>query len=349
MQAPYDEHLCNLIVTGLPLALLVVDDQFNIVEFNAAAEEVTGWRRNEVLGKPCAEILSSNLCRDRCPLRESVETGTACINREAVIQTKEGGSLAIFFSSVAQVDENGRLVNGIEVFRDGTAIKKLEAQKNNLISLFTHDLKAPVAIAGGFVDRLLQGKAGPLNEKQGQYLKTAHREITRLEQYIHSFLNISKIESGQVELKIEEKNIGGLLKEIVEGFKVQAGKKQIKMSLDLTGLQSLVSVDTLQITRVISNLLDNAIKYSKKETSIQVLVTEDATHMILEVNDHGPGIELADQEHIFDSFYRLPGSSKQAGGSGLGLAAVRAIVEAHGGKAWVKSRPGEGSSFKVSL
>ena len=76
---------------------------------------------------------------------------------------------------------------------------------------------------------------------------------------------------------------------------------------------------------------------------------ENITHLILEVQDQGLGIEPADQEHIFDSFYRLPGSSKQAGGSGLGLAAVRAIVEAHGGKTWVKSRPGEGSSFKVAL
>ncbi len=342
--------ICDLIIKGLPAALFIVDDQYRIIEFNAAAEEITGWQRQNVLGRPCAEVLSSNRCHDQCPLKESAETGSACLGKDAFILTREGQKKFIILSCVAIIDKNGRLENGIELFRDATIIKKLEAQKRNLISLFTHDLKIPVVIAGGFLERLLQGKAGPLNEKQTRYVESISREIKRLEGYIHSFLDIARIESGRFELQPEDRDIGSFLREIVDDFKVRAGKKHIQIALDLPDSLEPVRIDTLQMTRVISNLLDNAIKYSDKGTSIRVIVREKESGQVIEIRDQGPGIDPDEQEHIFGSFYRIPESGTgHVAGTGLGLAAVRAIVEAHGGKAWVRSEPGRGSSFMVSI
>lgn len=344
------EKICDLVVTGLPMALFIVDEQYRIIEFNAAAEEITGWQRKDVLGRPCTEVLSSNLCQDQCPLRESAASGLPCRERDALILTREGREKAIILSSVSQLGKDGRLENGLELFRDATIIKRLEAQKRNIISLFTHDLKVPVAIAGGFLERLSKGKAGPLNEKQTSYVESIRREIARLEEYIHSFLDIARIEAGQVELRLEECDIGGILREVVEGFKVPAGEKHIHIALELPDSPPPVRIDTLQMSRVFSNLLDNAIKYSDEGTAIRVIVREEESGPVIEIRDQGPGIALAEQEHIFDSFYRIPESgSGHVAGTGLGLAAVKAIVEAHGGKAWVRSEPGRGSSFMVSI
>ena len=343
------QQLCDLVIARLPVALFVVDSEYEIVEFNPAAEEITGRKRSEVVGRSCSEVFSSSLCEHHCPLRESEKTGEPCLGREAVIRVGEEGELPILFASRAVLDDSGRFLFGIEVFRDATDVRQLEAHKRNLISLFTHDLKAPVAIIGGFVDRLVEGKAGPLNEKQASYLETIHKEISRLEQYIFSFLDIARIESGQLELQIEPCDLSALLREIVTGFEVQAAKKRITLHLELEPLSGLIEIDKLQISRVVSNLLDNAIKYSDENSSVLLRVQEDRNSVTLEIRDQGPGVSVADQAHIFDHFYRIDDRRRDVQGTGLGLAAVKAIVEAHAGRVWMRSRPGQGSSFFVSL
>jgi len=345
-----DKHqLCDLVIDGLPVALFIVDSDYRIVEFNSAAEQITGKKRSEVLGRNCAEVFSSSLCQYDCPMRESKENGQPCVGRKAFLRIGAGEELPILFSSRAILDESGEMLYGIEVFRDATEVRQLDTHKRNLISLFTHDLKAPVAITGGFVDRLLQGKAGPLNEKQTRYLKTIHKEISRLEEYIFSFLDIAKIESGQIELQLKPCDLGPLLKDIVTGFKIQAAKKSIKLQLELQPLSGRITVDSLQISRVVSNLLDNAIKYSEENSSVQVLVREDKDQLTLEIRDQGPGISSRDQAQIFSHFYRIEDQRRIVQGTGLGLAAVKAIVEAHSGRVWLRSTPGKGSSFFISL
>ena len=343
------EQLYDLIVSGLPVALFIVDASYRIVEFNQAAEEISGWSRDEVLGRNCADILASSLCRDHCPLLESLQSGKTCIGREALIVTKDQESIPIIFSSSALTDEKGNMVHGIEVFRDASVVKKLEEQKKNIISLFTHDLKSPVAIAGGFVERLLKEKAGPLTEKQQNYLETIRREISRLEEYILSFLEISRIEAGQIELQLESLDIGTLLSDIVDDFRLQASKKDILLQRELPEELPSLRADSLQIARVFSNLLDNAIKYSEGGKVVQVRVTVDYSSLTVEIRDQGRGIAADQLNHIFDSFYRVPGEAKKTAGTGLGLAAVKAIVEAHGGTTRVRSEPGRGSSFFISF
>jgi len=349
MQQTARKQLYDLIISGLPVALFVVNKSYRIVEFNQAAEELTGWPKAEVLGRTCSDVLGSSLCGEHCPLRESLHTGKTCMGREALIRTRDHEQIPIFFSSAALTDEEGNLINGVEVFRDASAEKKLEAQKKNIISLLTHDLKAPVAIAGGFVERLLQGKAGPLTEKQQSYLETIQREVGRLESYILSFLEISRIEAGQIELQMESLDLRSLLADIIEGFHLQAAKKDITLHLDLPENLPSLHGDGLQITRVITNLLDNAIKYSQPGKSVHVTVTEDGDHLVVEVRDEGIGIAPEQQDHIFESFYQVPHEAQKPKGTGLGLAAVKAIVEAHGGTTRVSSEPGKGSSFFVSF
>jgi len=343
------QQLCELVIEGLPMALFVMDREYRIVEFNPAAEQITGLQRSEVLGRLCAEVFSSSLCEHNCPVRESEKICAPCVGRKALIRVRNGEEVPVLFSSRAILDDEGRLVYGIEVFRDATDVRELEIHKRNLISLFTHDLKAPVAISGGFVDRLLQGKAGPLNDKQRSYLQTVRKEIRRLEQYIFSFLDIARIESGQIELSIRPCDFAELVREIVTGFEVRAAEKKIELQLELPPLVDRISADRLQISRVITNLLDNAIKYSDEHSRVQLRVQDNEDRLILEIRDQGPGIGVQDQVHIFDHFYRIEDKRQDVHGTGLGLAAVKAIVEAHSGRVWMHSTPGTGSSFFISL
>jgi len=342
-------QLYDLVIANLPVALFVVDAEYKIVEFNPVAEQITGRKRSQVVGRSCSEIFSSSLCQHHCPLHESEKTGEPCLGREAVIRLGDEEELPIIFSSNAVQDDSGRMIFGIEVFRDATDIQQLEAHKRNLISLFTHDLKAPVAIIGGFVDRLVEGKAGPLNDKQTSYLETIHKEISRLEQYIFSFLDIARIESGQIELELSPCDLGELLKEIVTGFEIQATEKTIALELDVPVLSDHIIADRLQISRVITNLVDNAIKYSQDNSTVLLRVQENRDQMILEIRDQGPGVSIQDQAHIFDHFFRIDDKRRAVQGTGLGLAAVKAIVDAHSGRVWMRSTPGKGSSFFVSL
>jgi len=349
MQQRDKDQLYKHVVNGLPVALFVIDSQFHIVEFNHAAEQITGWSKDEVIGRYCGDVLAGNFCGENCLLRGKRSLQKPCIGREAFITTRDRVEMPILFSSSGLYDDNGEMLYGIIIFRDASEIKKLEAQKKNIISLFTHDLKAPVAIAGGFVERLLAGKAGTLTNKQRQHLETIDREISRLENYILSFLDISRIESGQIELKLRPLEIGGLLRDSIEGFHLQAAKKNISLQLELPDNPPMFSGDSLQIARVIANLLDNAIKYSREGTTVKVKVFQEASFLTIEVADQGIGMDPEQLEFIFDPFYRIRGDSRDAGGTGLGLAAVKAIVKAHGGTTRVSSELGRGSIFFVSF
>ena len=343
------QQIHDLIMSDLPVALFVVDADYTIIEFNPAAEQLTGRTRKEVLGRRCDQVFSSSLCEHHCPLRESINICEACQGREAYIGIRGGEELPIIFSSRAILDDNGEMICGIEVFRDGTDVVQLAAHRHNLISLFTHDLKAPVAISGGFADRLLQGKAGKLNEKQQQYLEIIAREIHRQEEYILAFLDIARIESGQIELQLEECDLAPLLTEIVAGFEIQAAEKTISLQLEIPPSLQGRRIDRLQIGRVFSNLLDNAIKYSPEESRVQVTGQEKEEQLLIRIQDQGSGISIQDQAHVFDHFFRIDDDRRAVQGSGLGLAAVKAIVEAHSGRVWLRSEPGKGSTFFISL
>lgn len=343
------EKLYDLLLDGLPVGLYVVDDKMKIIEFNAAAERLTGWLRDEVIGKQCSEVLQSSLCEAKCPLIKSAQQKKPFRGEEASIVTKWGEEIPIFFSSSALLNEDGQMVAGIEIFRDAAEIKKLEAQKRNLISVFAHDLKAPVSISGGFLERLLQGKAGDLTEKQRQYLGAIEKEILRLESYIHYFLDISRIEAGQIQLSFTLCNLVNILHELVVGFKVRASEKNIVIILDVPEKLPIVSIDKIQIERVISNLLDNAIKYSPDKSKISLRVWNDENYIFIEIRDQGIGISAENLPHVFDYFYRIETDSDRRDGVGLGLATVKAIIKAHGGKVRVTSERGTGSIFLVKI
>lgn len=339
-----------IITTGLPIGLFIVDGGMNIIEFNRAAEELTGWKREEALGRQCSEVFRSNLCGANCLLKKSAFMKKAFIGEKAVILSKWGEEIVIFLTSSAILDEDGRVIAGIEIFKDGTESAKLEAQRKNFISVFTHDLKHPVAIIGGLLARLLKGKAGDLGDKQREYLETVYKENLKLNNAIHNFLDTMQLQAGKLRLNRTPCSLERILFDLVREFKILAREKGISLDLELPESLPILFLDQHQLEQALSNYLDNAIKYSRQGDRVMVRTHEEHDFVVVEVQDQGAGISREDLSHVFEYFYRAGRGNDRVTGTGLGLASTRGIVEAHGGKAWVRSEEGGvGSSFFMRI
>jgi len=348
------DELCQLLFENLPVGLMVVDKDCRIIEFNPAAEQITGYSRDEVLGKKCKDVLKTCLCGTSSPINDDGEILKApLLAQKGILHTKSGTTVPILFTYAPLKDEKGEVKGAIEMFRDYSEAERLERQRNILISMFAHDLKAPLAIAGGFLARLLSGKPAPLTEKQKQYVDAAYKEIKKLDSYIREFLDILRLEAGRVPLSIEKCSVDKALYEITEAFQLEAAKKNITIETEIPDHLPLVEVDKEKLQRAIANLLDNAIKYSPKGSKIIIRAWETPDELVFEIQDFGKGISKEDLPYVFDPFYRgrnvKQGKVQNEGGSGLGLAIVKSIIEAHGGQIWIESEVDKGTIIRFTL
>ncbi len=346
-------RLYDLIVKNLPVGFFAVDADMRIIEFNPHCEKITGISRDEAMGMDCTKVFHTDVCMDSCPVAGDGKDHRPIVGKEGVIYDHSGVEVPVLFTAAPLIGESGKVLGGVVMFREISESYELEKQRRILISMFAHDLKAPVAIAGGFLSRLLQDKAGPLTQKQRRYLEAIEAEIKRLDGYIHSFLDIVRMEAGQMQLTYEPCSLDKALSDIVSSFEVQTKKKGVSMEIDLPEAPLMAYVDKQLMQRAVANLLDNAIKYSPPGSTITVTVEDGGDKIRCRVTDQGPGINEEDQKKIFDPFFRGKTSrtsdSGGSSGSGLGLAIVKSVVEAHGGRVFVKSAPGAGASFEFVI
>jgi signal transduction histidine kinase len=266
---------------------------------------------------------------------------------ETNIKQKSGEMITIVASISPLFDKDQNFIGGIELFRDITASKKLERERKNILPMFAHDMKNPVITAVGFLSRLISGKSGPLTEPQLNNLLIIKEELTKVEELISDFLEFSRFEATKYRPLQSAFNIEDAINHQIEIVGREADKKNIQIHFEYPDtLIPVISADGKMIERVIANLLDNAVKYSNNDTKILVKLNDWNLEAQVQVIDEGLGISEEHQPYIFDAFYRV---SRDSEGSGLGLSIAKEIIEAHGGKIWVKSTPGKGSTFSFTL
>jgi signal transduction histidine kinase len=226
-------------------------------------------------------------------------------------------------------------------------IKKVENLKQNFISLMSHDLKTPVAKIAGTADVMLQQHRSDKDLSKGlNYIIDSTKELNK---FITSILDLTKIESRDITLNIASKDVNKLIESVVESLALEAQKKGMKINTELAPLYP-IDFDQDLIRRVISNLVENAIKYSGEGTAITIRTEDDEKWVYISIEDNGAGIPANDLEHVFDKFYRVKNDASHViKGSGLGLYLVKYFVELHGGKISVESELGSGTKFKVQL
>jgi two-component system phosphate regulon sensor histidine kinase PhoR len=208
-------------------------------------------------------------------------------------------------------------------------------------------MKNPVITASGFLSRLIAEKAGPVTETQVSYLKIIKDELQKVEELIGDFLEFSRFEATEYKPLKSAFNIADAIQKLVERARTASEKKNIQIIIEYPEtLNPIISADGSMIERLIANLLENALKYSPNDTKVLITLEDWDQEVLVKIADEGIGISDEHLPYIFEAFYRV---NRDTMGSGLGLSIAKAIVSAHGGKLWVKSAVGKGSTFNFTL
>jgi two-component system sensor histidine kinase GlrK len=227
---------------------------------------------------------------------------------------------------------------------------ELDQMKKDFVSHVSHDLKGPLASTRETVHILLEEIPGPLNEKQRRLLGLCLKSSERLSGMIGNLLDVSRMEAGMMDYKIESCDLIPLARNAASELEGLAREKKLELVVDSTVPEMRVDCDQGRITQVISNLIENAIKFSPVSSRAHVRIEANGEYAILSVRDRGPGVPMMSRTRIFDRFHQVNPGKKIAGQSvGLGLAICRTIVEAHGGSIWVEDNPGGGSVFFMKI
>lgn len=233
------------------------------------------------------------------------------------------------------------------ILRDITREREADAMKSQLLSTVSHELRTPLASIKGFATTLLRQDVSWSEAEQRDFLRIIEDETDRLTEIIDNLLDMSQIEAGALRVDKEPTQLRALIRELVDEMRMRTEAHWF--IVDLPNELPRALADPRRVRQVIRNLLDNAIKYSKGG-QITVACQVQGDRIVVSVSDQGEGISPQYLSKIFDRFFQVDGkSTRRRGGSGLGLSISRGIVEAHGGKMWAESAPGQGSTFRFTL
>ncbi|MGH7773294.1 MAG: sensor histidine kinase [Candidatus Binatia bacterium] len=230
-------------------------------------------------------------------------------------------------------------------------LRELDHMKSDFVSNVSHEFRTPLTAIKASVDNMLDGVTGQLNEKQAGYLMRIKGNADRLSRLINDLLDLSRIEAGRIDFKPSYFAIVPLVKEVAESLRTVAGEKLISLEIASPDASVITWGDRDKVSQVLMNLIGNAVKFTPLSGKVTVAVEKNGGQWVqISVADTGPGILPEEANKIFDKFYQAAQVDKQkTKGTGLGLAISKALVEMHGGKIWVESEGGKGSTFSFTL
>ena len=244
-------------------------------------------------------------------------------------------------------ETRGVIVAATVILQDVTRLRRFEELKNDLVATVAHEFRTPLTSLRMAVHLCTEQVAGPLTEKQAELLYAAREDCDRLQAMVDDLLDLSRIESGRVELYPLPIEATTLIESAIEKQKGEADAVGVRLSADFPLPPATVLADHERIGHVFSNLISNAIRHTPKEGSIVLSAAVSNGAVRFAVSDTGSGIPKEFQERIFDKFFRVPNTGSK--GTGLGLYITREIVRGHGGEIGVESEPGKGSTFWFTL
>lgn len=251
------------------------------------------------------------------------------------------GDGSIWLPRVAPIPGHGRIL----IMQDITELRKLSQEKDHFVATVSHDMRTPLNTISGFATSLAD--VGPLTEKQALFVERILNASNHMMGLVNDLLELARVNS-QYQKVNQPCDLLEIVSDVVQAFQGQAMAKEVSLVLIVENEARQVMGDPVQLRRAVSNLVDNAIKYSSRLQQVQVKIVWRPDSAIISVRDQGHGISKEDMPHIFDKFYRGR-NNEGVGGTGLGLALVRSIIEAHGGRAWAQSMNGKGAEFLVQL
>lgn len=325
------------ILNSSPDPVLVTDPQNRLLLANAAAEQALGTRLGMSEGQPTQRLIQQK------PLLNLLN---AAGEKQSVEVLLPDGRT--YLATASSVLADGKRVGRVCILRDVTRFKELDTLKSEFVSTVSHDLRSPLTLMRGYATMLEM--VGDLNDQQQNYVGKIITGVENMARLVNDLLDLGRIELG-VDLQVEPVSVLDVLEKVTEILQIQASQKDIDLSLELPkDLPDSIDADPALFHQAIYNLVENAIKYTSEGGQVFVRVRTLENFLVFEIQDTGIGIAPEDMTRLFEKFYR--GKAREArsrAGTGLGLAIVRSIAERHGGRVWVESVEGRGSSFYLQI
>jgi PAS domain S-box-containing protein len=345
-QLVHQRRYLSQVLDLAPYGIFTVDDDLHIRTFNQAAERLTGIAASDAIGRPYADVLQIDEGRDKDPLPGLVETRGETARVRLWLINDEGKRFPVRYSAAVLDAVDTQPASAIVIFQDISDVVAAERTKNEFISMVSHELRTPLTSIRGFVTALLDERAGALNDRQRRFLSISREQSDLLLSLINDLLDLTKIESGKLELSDNRITVADLADHAIAVIRPMAQDKEQHLSLQVTADLPPLWADENHILQVLQNLLSNAVKFTPRKGTITLRVTREGDEICFMVEDNGVGIPLEEQERIFEPFYQVENiQTRAAGGTGLGLPIVKRILEAQGGRVALESKPGVGSTF----
>ncbi|MCG8460431.1 MAG: ATP-binding protein, partial [Holophagales bacterium] len=343
------------IMESINNGIVALDRAGRITLINKNATAMLGMASADIIGNDYRDTFHPVLARIMDRLRAMiVEQGFAIETRFEHAPFK-GFTITLGITAAVLTDENNRRIGIIFVLRDMSAsveiqrLTRLDELKSEFVSNVSHELRTPLASIRVFGELLRSGKIeGPEKVRvYGEHIEAESRRLTRL---IDNILDFSSIESGRKTFAFETVDLGDVLAPLLDTWRIRLEHQGFRLEHRLDGELPPVCADTEALGQALFNLIDNAVKYSGESRHIEIRTRRNGEEAVVAVADRGIGIARSEQERIFDRFHRVSsGLTHDVKGSGLGLALVRHIAAAHGGRVTVESQAGKGSTFRLFL
>ena len=371
------------LLEAAPDAIMQVDAEGRIILLNRIAEDMFGYSRDELLGQPVEALIPKELHARHAEHREHyrqhpmTRTMGSGLALEAI--RKDGSRFPVEISLSPSDSAEGFRVTAI--IRDTTERRTAEERlrrvredytqqlaeantelemtnreleranrlKSEFLASMSHELRTPLHTIIGFSELLGEKLEGPLNEKQMRFVQHIHKDALHLLELINDVLDISKIEADRLELRPEAFDFTALIAESLASVRSLADAKSHRVETN-SNVPTAIEADRLRIKQVLVNLLSNAIKFTPEGGRIGLEAHVQDSFVVVSVRDTGVGIPRDEHDAIFDKFHQVGATTKGVReGTGLGLAITKRLVEQHGGRIWVQSKPQEGSTFLFTL
>ncbi|MHB8085982.1 MAG: sensor histidine kinase [Dehalococcoidia bacterium] len=329
-------------------AVVVIDNKGIVNYWNTGAERLYGFSEDEAYGKPLLDLYQYLWVKPEDEQASVQALETQGFWSGSNIHIKRDGVRLYVQSSVSSInDKDGKIIGTLAVIRDITGHTELDHLKDEFIGLVSHELRTPLTVIIGSLETVLSKHELLPQDEINELLNDAFFEAESLSHILENLLELSRTQARQLQLYPEPMKIEKVAKNVVKEFE---GKTARQFVLDFPGETPPIEADTLRVRRILYNLVQNAVKYSPAGSKIEIFGRREPDYLVIGVRDHGRGISLEDQARLFHSFQRLGlEPSAEIKGIGLGLMVCLRLVEAHGGKIWVESEPGKGSTFYFTL
>jgi PAS domain S-box-containing protein len=329
------------ILANIADGIVAVDRDGRVVLWNSAAEEITGVPQEEAIGRTTVQVLQREL--------ESAEAGTPSGQRLISI-TRGGDEVWLSLSEAVMRDPLGAVAGRIFAFRDISVDRMVEQVKSDFVAAVSHELRTPLTSIYGFAETLLRQDVPFGEEERRIFLGYIASESERLTEIVDQLLNVARLDAGDLQVELGRIDVASVVSELVETVEESGVMNGHRFEIDLPDEPLAAEADPDKVRQIFNILVENALRYSPGGGTVTVGARRSDDRVEVRVADEGIGIPAAEFERIFRKFYRAESAARDgAAGTGLGLFIAKELVTAMGGRIWVESTEGEGSSFSFEL